>query len=351
MDINFGGIGYNDIILFTKHLSLALQSGFTLLEGLDMLYDQASGSMKKILGQIVQILQAGQPLHSALANYSKYFTPLYINMVKTGEVAGTLKENFDHLAKQLKKGHELKQKVKSALMYPTLILVAVSGLGFAIAVFILPKILPLFKSLNVELPLSTQVLIFVAEIFEKHTPIIVMAATVFVIGIGWLLRQSFFKPISHRIILALPVVKRIAKQINLQNFTLTLSTLLESGIPFDASLKITSDAMANRVYQKAIFTLIAEIEKGTSLGIALSRYPKLFPKMTIHMIQMGERTGSLGPVLKYLSDYYEEEVDNIMKNLSTILEPLLLIFIGILVGTIAISILGPIYKITGSLKK
>jgi len=351
IDISIGRIKNTDILLFTKHLSVALKSGFTIVEGLEMFYEQAKGRLKKMIEKIAEVVRSGESFHRALANYPKYFSNVYVSLIKMAEKSGSLEENLEHLAKQLKKSYKLRQKVKSALMYPILIFVSVTGLGFTVAIFVLPKILPLFESLQVDLPLSTRVLIFVARLFQDHGMLILIFLIGFTIFLIWFLRKDFVKPVTHRMILRIPVLKTIVKNINLASITRTLGMLLERSIPVDMSLKITAEATNNYVYRKAIESLIPEIEKGNYLAAGMMRHPNLFPFMVSRMIQMGEHTGNMDRVLKYLNGYYENEVNDQMKNLSSTLEPFLLIVIGLLVGAVAISILGPIYKIVGNLRQ
>ncbi|MFA5828897.1 MAG: type II secretion system F family protein [Candidatus Gracilibacteria bacterium] len=351
MEISLGGISATELLFFTRHLSLALKSGLTLFETLTMLQDLASGKLKQVLTKIMYLLQAGESFYSSLSHYPQYFSALYLNLVKTGELSGTLEKNLQYLAENLQKTRALKQKVKSAMIYPVFILSAVIVLGFAMSILVLPKILPLFKTLDVELPATTKLLIFVTDMMSAHGAFIIGGFVAFVIFMAWFLRQNFVKPVSHFVILKIPVFGKISQNLNLELFTHTLSTLLLSGIPLDKSLKITADATENRVYRAAISHFVIAIEKGNTLAESFASYPKLFPKMFKYMIAMGERTGSLDSTLKYLSDFYESEVDTTVKNLSTIIEPFLLIFIGGIVGVVALSILGPIYSITGGIKK
>jgi type IV pilus assembly protein PilC len=348
MEISIGGISQAEMLLFTKHLAMTLKSGFTIVEGLDMLAEQAKGKLKKVLDSILSTIKSGESLSNALLKHPKYFSSLYVNLVKTGEVSGTLEENLSHLAGQMKKIYDLKKKIKSAMMYPMLVFIAVFGLGFSVAVFVLPKILPLFKSLDVDLPTTTRGLIYVAEIFETHGFMILSAfAGISIFGF-WFLKRGFVKPLTHRVYLKIPVVNKIIRNVNLEKFCRTLGILLDRGVPVDASLKIVADATDNRVFKSAIYGLLPQIQKGNTLADAAGMYPDLFPKLVVRMIGMGERTGNLGEILQYLSKFYENEVDDTMKDLSTILEPVMLIVIGIVVGTVAIAILGPIYEITGN---
>ncbi|MFH0820937.1 MAG: type II secretion system F family protein [Candidatus Peregrinibacteria bacterium] len=351
-NIQIGGVSRGDILFLTRHLSIALENGLTLIEALDMLKEESSSAkMQAMLGDMTETVQAGKPFYEALARYPKIFSAVYTNLVKTGELAGSLAENLKYLAEELRKSEDLRQKIKSAMMYPMLIFIAVIGLGISVAWFILPQILPLFKSLEIELPITTRALIIIADALDAHGTLIVSCSIGFIIFMMWLLRQKWVKPVTHPIILKFPVISGIIKNIQLERFMRILSTLLKSGLTLDKSLRIVADASTNLMYQRAIRSFIIEVEKGHSLGEAMAFYQKLFPHISMRMIAMGERTGSLEHTLSFLAQMYQEEVENTMKNLSTILEPLLLIIIGVVVGGVAISILGPIYKITGNLKQ
>lgn len=350
MEINIGGVSDVDVMLFTKHLSVILRSGLTLIEALEMLSEQAKGKMKKIIEKIAIQVRGGYPFYKALAEHGKYFTPIYLNMVKSGELSGTLQDNLERLSLELKKALSLKKKVKSAMIYPMFVFIAVFGLGMSVALFVLPKILPLFKTMDVDLPLTTRGLLFVADLFANYGGRIVILTIVVAVFGGWLLRRNFVKPYTHALFLKIPVIKEIIKNVNLERFTRTFGSLLDTGLTVDQSLRITGEAIENRVYRKAILSIIPKVESGNGLRMPLSDFPEIFPLITTRMIGVGEKTGNLSNTLQYLSEFYEEEVDETVKNLSIIIEPVLLIIIGIIVGTVAIAILGPIYEITGNLK-
>lgn len=350
MEIDIGGVSDTDILLFTKHLGITIKSGLTVIEGLEILVEQSKGKLEKVLKSLIKTVRSGGTLEMGLKQFPQYFSSIFINMVKTGEASGTLEESLKILSAHLNKSSKLKKKIRSAMIYPIMVFVAVFGLGMSVAIFVLPKILPLFKSLDVELPLTTRGLIFIAEIFEQHGLKIVIAIIGSIMAFIWAVRRESLKPLIHRLILKIPVIKNIVADINLERFTRTFGTLLDSGLTIDKSLMITSEATDNRVYKKAIRALIPDIESGANLSTAISKHPKLFPMITYRMIGVGESTGNLDNTLKYLAEYYEDSVDESTKNLATIIEPVMLIVIGIIVGTVAIAILGPIYQITGSLR-
>lgn len=337
-----------EVVLFTKHLSLTLRSGIPLPEGLRIMQDQVKGNMKNIVKELVQNINQGMDFNSALDKFPDAFTEIYRNMIKTGEESGTLEDKLERLSEQLKKLETLKKKIKSAMIYPMSIFIAVTLLGLAIAMFVLPKILPLFSQMDMELPFTTKVLIFVANVFQDHgliiTPAVLFAMWLFF----WILKRKWIKPYTHRLILKLPTTGPIAKKMNLEKFTYTLGSLLESGLTIDKALETTSKSTGNVIYRTHIEYLIPAVLTGQTLKQALEKYPDLFPPITTKMIGVGEETGTLGSSLTYLAEFYEEEVDDVMSNLSSILEPVMLIFIGIMVGLVAMSILSPIYAVTGN---
>ncbi|MBU0667743.1 type II secretion system F family protein [Patescibacteria group bacterium] len=348
LNINLGGIKREEILLFTQLLAFTLRSGLTVTEGIEIAITQSKGKMKDMLLTIQNSVNTGKSFSRALSAYPKYFSPFYINMIKTGEYSGNLEENLKRLAEHLSKAERLKKSIKSAMIYPTFILVAMTGIGFAIALFVLPILLPLFQSLNVELPPTTKALVFVAQAFETNGFNIVLGFNLGIVGLVLLLRRNFIKPLLHRFYLSIPVLNTIVININLQRFTNTLSTLLKSGLTVDESINIISDAIDNRVYRKALKSAIPKIEGGDSVESVLNKSPKLFSEMVTKMIGVGEKTGTLEDTLAYLGDYYEEMVDNTVKNLASIIEPLLLIVVGIMVGTVALSIISPIAELTAS---
>lgn len=349
LEIDIRGVSDLDILTFTKHLSITLKSGLTLSEGIDIVLDQASGKWRKMLLNISDMVKAGSPLYKALDVYSKYFTPVFISTVKSGELSGTLAGNLSRLSKQLYRSRKLKKKITSAMIYPIFVFVAVLGLGFSVAIFVLPKILPLFKMLGTEIPLTTKWLIAISDLFAAHGLLIIFGFIGLVIFLSWFLRRNFVKPVTHRFLLRVPILGKLLKNIIIERFSRNLGILLNSGVPIASSLRISREATENREYNDAFFSIISRVESGGDLKGALAEYPFLFPSLVSKMIGVGEKTGNLSDTLKYVADYYADEVGEAIRNLSTMLEPLLLIIIGGVVGLVAISILGPIYQITGSL--
>jgi len=346
-DINIGGVSKKDILFFTKNLAVMLRAGLTLYESLDVLKDQVKGKFKTILVEVLAEVNMGHQFSSALLKYPKAFPEIYVNMVEIGEKSGRLEQNLEHIGNQLQKNSDLKKKVFGAMIYPVVILIGGIGLGLGIIIFIMPKITNLFKSFDVELPLSTRIMIGISDFFQDYT-IWAWAILIFgIVFIYWFLKRKFIRPVTHWIILNFPLFGKISQHMNLAMFCRTLGTLLKSGVTIDEGIKICTKTTSNYRYKKFLIHVHERIKAGGDLTSILKQNKKLFPMIDVQIIQVGERSGTLSDSLEYCSSIHEKEVDSITKNLSTVLEPVLLIIIGVLVAFLALSIITPIYSITG----
>jgi len=347
----FGYVSNLERVNFTKHLSLTLKAGLAINDALRILKDQtASFQMKRVIGHLIKTVEDGRPLSIGLAKYPKIFSEFYINIVKAGEKSGTLEENLEHLAVQMTKDFELRRRVKSALMYPAVVLSATVILGVSLSLLVFPKLARLFKTFKVELPLLTRMLLAVTDFLEHWAVYTGLAIVVLFFVLRFILRTKPIRPYWHKFILDLPLFGRIARNLNLARFSRSLGSLLKSGMPIVDSLEITANTLNNFSYKINLKKAKEEIEKGEKLSKALSPYASIFPPMVYQMIAVGEKTGRLEEVLFYLAEFYESEVDTATKNLSTILEPVLLIVIGIVVGGVALAVITPLYELTASLK-
>lgn len=349
MNISFGRVSSLERVLLTKHLSVMLKSGLTLVEALDVSGEQAGGKLERVLGQVKAAVEGGSSFNEALAKFPRVFPAIYVSTVRVGEASGTLAENLNHLAQQLEKDYELVRKVRGAMIYPGIVLAATFLLGSGIAVFLLPKLAKLFSAFSSTLPLSTRILLAVATFFEKSGVIFIVAVVVAIVGLRFLLRSRPVRPIWHRFLLGLPLAGRVIQNVNLARFAWTLGTLLKSGVAITEAVAIVSTSLDNEVYRRSLTRVGKAIERGTTLAAVLTAEGKLYPKIADRMVNVGEKTGQLDEVLLYLAQFYEADLDHETKNLATTLEPILLLVIGLVVGFVAISIITPIYQLTGSL--
>ncbi len=336
-------------LLLTKYLSVLLRSGLPIDDALDILLDQAKGSLEKILRALKTAVTSGQTLAEGLEAYPHVFSSVYVNLVRAGEASGTLQENFEQLALQMQKDHELRQKIQGAMMYPSIVLMSAVVISTGIVVFVLPNVEKLFASLNVPLPFTTIALLWISHTTSNYGFLMLLGVIALVALFLFVRTLPVVKPITHGILLHTPVVGKITRNMNLARLTRLMGTLLKSGMPISDALPVTISVLKNFYYRRLMTTVQVTIVKGSTIADALQDSPKLMPSIALRLIRVGEETGTLGDMLLYLATFYEQEVDESTKNATTLLEPIMIVMIGLMVGLLAFSIITPIYKVIGSI--
>jgi type IV pilus assembly protein PilC len=338
--------------MFAKRLSFLIKANVPLLECLHLIRKQTRSTAKrKVFDSIISDVSNGQFLASSMGKFKPLFGDFTINLIRIGEKSGILSQNLAYLADELNKKHLLRRKVFSALVYPAFITVATLGVTGGLTAFIFPKLMPIFTSLHVDLPLTTRVLIAVSAYLRSWGLLTVLV----VVALGVLLlyirsRYERARYVGDQLLLRAPIASAIAKSYNLANFTRTLGLLLRSGIHLTEAMDIVSSTTTNRLYKAVYQEVTNKLIKGEQISKTLEKYPRLFPDVTVHLIAIGETTGNLSGTLIYLSELYEAEVDELTKSLSSSIEPILMTVMGILVGLIAVSVITPIYAITQHLE-
>ncbi|MFH1292334.1 MAG: type II secretion system F family protein [bacterium] len=350
-NISIGRVSLTEKALFAKHMSLMLRSGLTVVEAVDVAIQSSSGKLKKVLYGVLKSIKSGNTLSESLGRYSQVFSGPFVASTHAGETSGTLDENMKHLADQLEKEKDLASKIKGAMLYPIVVLIAAFVLGMAVSFLILPKITPLFEGLKMDIPFTTRGLIWFSHFIQDHGVVLFVSIIISVVFLIWFLRKKIVYPVTHWLFLHTPVVRSVSLNANLARFCRTLGMLLKGGLNIDEALLVTRQTMINYYYQKSLEKVSLSVDKGRTLSDNLLYFQDLYPVMVINMIKVGEQSGNLEETLLYLSDFYEAEVDTATKSLSTIIEPALLIFIGLLVGFLALSIITPIYNITSGINK
>jgi len=338
---------------FAKRLSFLIMAGVPILESIQVIQKQAKTKSEiEIFEKISLHISNGNSLAVSLNRLNGVFDNFAINIIKAGESSGNLTTNLSYLADELRKKHALKSKILSAMLYPIIVTIATFGITGLLIVYIFPKILPIFQSLNAKLPLSTQIVIFVSDSIRNYGIYIFILLALSLAGFIFLVKT---KPkvalLTHRLILAIPFLGLIVRYYNLTNLTRTLGLLIQSGVSLDEALIITSETMENLQYREALLEASATAIQGKNISEFFESSAGLFPDILTHMIAVGEKSGNLPTTLLYLSDFYENEFNDLTKNLSSAIEPVLMIIMGLLVGFIAISVVTPIYEITNSIKK
>jgi type IV pilus assembly protein PilC len=335
-------------LIFAKYLSVLLGAGLAIDEAIDVLRKQAKRSNKRVLEELSETLKRGDTLSSGMRKFSHIFNPFFINLVESGEASGNLRTNLNNIVSQMEKEYELNSKVRGAMLYPTVIVMAAIVIAAGIFVFILPNVIGVFESLDLELPLSTQILIKVATFVEQNGLLTAAIITGTLLLISLLRKVKAFHPVFHGLVLVTPILGGIARKVNLARMTRSLGTMIESGITIDEAVKITQRTLSNVHYKKIFSELDKAIRLGEPISGVFEKHGRLVPSMATHVIFVGEQAGSLDEMLLYLAKFYEQEVSEITDSLSDLLEPVLLIFIGVVVGGLALSIMTPIYSVIGS---
>jgi len=343
-------IGTTEAQLLLRNLSVTLRAGVPLVKGLKTFEEDSPRSKRKLITHLRKHIEQGNTLADSLDSAPKQFPPIAINLVRTGEMGGSLPESLEEVSVHIQKMLELKRKIRSAMMYPSFVLVAVLGLGISIGTLVLPKLIPLFETLDIELPWTTRLLLTVAYFLENYGLLIGVCILVFIICIYSLTKMEWFKPAWHTFLLHIPYIGDVQKKAAAAQISSSLSMLLGSGIPIRDAIPSAATSTENRVFRNALLSTIPVIESGRTFGEGLKQTGNIFPTMSKSLVEVGEETGTLTETLSYLSDYFDSEVDYAVKNLTNALEPILLILVGLLVGGVVMAIITPIYDVTSSIR-
>ena len=348
-----GKVKSDELVIFTRELSAMIGAGVPLLRALSSLHGHAeSSSMKKILTSVIKDIEGGDQLGDALAKYPGTFSDVYVNMVRAGEAAGILDEIMNRLAYQQEKNATIRKKIKSAMTYP-MVLIGITILAFfGLMLFVIPQIGKILTDLGGEdakLPLLTQVMLslsgFMISFWFILLPLIAAGVFMFL----KYLRTPGGKAILHRTVLNIPGLKTIIMKIAVARFARTFSALIGAGVPVLEALNVTARAVGNVVYETAITDAAKAVESGSTLSSEIEKNP-LFPAIVPQMLSVGEETGQTDTVLVKVADFYEEEVDVAIEGISAIIEPVMIVVMGGMVGLIAASVMMPIASLSSSIK-
>lgn len=339
-------IKMDDLVVFSRQLATMVDAGIPLVGALDILGEQADN--KTFGGIILKMrndVETGSSLSDAIAKHKKVFSPLFINMVKAGESGGMLDNILDRLAAYMEKTSTLQKKIKAALIYPAV----VSSMAIGITLILLLKVMPIFKNIfsgfDAQLPMPTQVLIGISDGLQKYFPYLIVALAVIMF---FAIRYSKTEKGRLRydsLLLKLPVFGILFKKVAISKFTRTLSTLIKSGVPILTSLEIVGSTAGNKAIEMAVERVRTSVREGESIAGPLAK-SKLFPPMVVRMVSVGEQSGELEKMLSKIADFYDEQVDVSVSSITSLIEPLIIAFLGIVIGSIVICMFLPIFKIT-----
>lgn len=341
-----GRIKIDDLVVFSRQLATMVDAGIPIMGSLDILSQQSeSKKLKEVLDRVKNDVEIGFSLSNAFAKHTNVFSTLYISMVKAGESSGMLDEILDRLATYLEKTSALQKKIKSALVYPAL----VTAMALGITILLLYKVIPVFKDIfsgfGADLPIPTLILITVSDIFRKYF----LALIIVLVILSFLFKKYIDTKKGRlqfdRFLLKLPVFGILFTKVAVSKFTRTLSTLVKSGVPILSSLEVVGRTCGNSVFEVAIEEVRRSVREGESIALPLEK-SKAFPPMVVKMIAVGEQTGELEKMLSKVADFYDEQVDATVSGLTSLIEPLIIAFLGVVIGGIVICMFLPIFKIS-----
>ncbi len=346
----FNRVTFTDIVDFTRQVAIMLNAGLTLIDCFEILKKQTTkASLLNLVEDLEKDVKGGSPFSTALKKYPQHFSNLYISLVKSGEASGKLSDILLKLAENLEKQREFQGKIRGAMIYPAILVVGMIAVIFIVVTFVIPKLLDLYKDFNIQLPLSTQILMLISSFSAKFWPIILLSIFCTITLVNRFLKTKQGKYFFDSNLLNIPLVKNVVKISALVDSTRTLSILIGSGVSIMEALSIIIETTDNVIFQKAFENIHKKVEKGMSLGTAMQQ-EEVFPPILIQMTLVGEQTGKLDETLGRISHYFEMESEIAVKTLTTLIEPSILVFLGLGVGLLVTSVITPIYQLTSSFK-
>ena len=339
-----------ELVVFFRQLSILIEARVPIVSSLIAIKDQTTSNyMVKVVSQVINDIQEGMSFSSALEKHPDVFNSLTISVMRAGEASGGLKKSIDYVAENIEKNYTLSQRVRSALLYPMIVLFVFFIIGFLVVSFILPKLTQVIKDMNADVPWYTQLVMTVGDFMSKYWWAVGIIIFGFIGAVLYYLKTEEGKKEWDQIKIKLPIVGPIYRYVYITRFSQNLEVLLSGGIPIIRALAIVSAVVNNVVYEEIFLKAADEVRRGGNMSSVFQNSP-IIPPMVSHMLKIGEESGQVDSVLGHITKFYDQETEMMTKNLSTLLEPILMVFIGLAVGFMAVSILLPIYNIAGQIK-
>lgn len=347
---SFSKVKMIDKIIFARNLANMIEAGLSLTRSISVMEKQSKNKkLKNIYHEINLDISAGKTFHDALNKWNTVFPPVFISMVKAGEESGNLADSLKSIATQMEATYKLQKKIKGAMMYPSVIFVVMILIGIIMMVFVVPKLTATFADVKAELPGSTKFVIFMSEFLRDHYILLPIGLLAVMFVVYQILHTKQGRNLFDKFVILLPIFGTIIKESNSAKTSRTLSSLIGSGVDLIQSVDITSEVLQNNLYKKVMSEVKINVEKGKPMSDVFSQYENLYPIFVSEMVNVGEETGKLATMLQGVAVFYENEVDQKTKDLSTIIEPILMVFIGIAVGFFAISMITPMYSVMNNI--
>ncbi len=340
------GVKTQDKINFAKNLAAMIEAGLSVTRALSVMSKQSrSKGLKALLGELEKNVSHGATLSSALGERPDVFSPLFVSMVKAGEESGSITSSLRIVGDEMEKSHQLLKKVRGAMIYPAVIIGAMVIIAILLLIFMVPTLTATFEGLGITLPLPTRILIFLSNFLVGNTLLVFFLLIFIFFSAIFFARSARGKKLIDTFSLHIPVIGSIVQEVQVARSARTLSSLLSAGVDIVVAFEVTRDVLQNHLYKEVLDEARKAIEKGEPLSVIFEKHQELYPIFVGEMAAVGEETGNISSMLKGVADYYEGEVDQRTKNISTIIEPVLMIIIGVGVGIFAISMLAPTYSL------
>ena len=337
-----------DIVIFSRQFSVLVSANVAMVQSLKILVDQTSNlTLKMIVSEIADEVDAGSPLSEALSKRPKVFSNFYVSVIKSGETSGKLDEVLSYLADEMEKDYDMMSKIKGAMIYPAFVLCALAAVGAVMMIFVVPKLTSILTESGTELPLTTKMLIGTSEFMTNYWWLLI------IISVGLFLAVRFYisRPRGRRqfdlIKLKLPIFGHLFQLIYLVRFTRSMNTLIVGGVTISNSLKVAAEVVSNEIYRELIEKTIKEVEDGNSIS-SVFMDSKTIPKMVSQMLSIGEKTGKMDIILARITDFYSREIATMVANLMTLMEPIIMVIMGVAVGIMVAAIILPMYNLASN---
>ncbi|HEX8947015.1 MAG TPA: type II secretion system F family protein [Candidatus Paceibacterota bacterium] len=351
LNISFGtGISVDNIILMIKNLGAMLHAGLTLSRALTVVERQTRNKrLKAVLASVGASVKKGAGFHEALAEHPKLFSKLFIAMAHAGEESGTLSEALGLVGMQMERARNLTKKVRGAMIYPIIIIVAMAIIFVLMLMYVVPTLTNTFSQLGVQLPLATRIIVAISDFLIAHTLLLLLGVAAFVGAVWAFARSAFGGRLLFKLVLVLPVIGELVRETYAARTARTLASLLSSGVDMLGAIAITREVVSTETFASVLEEAQERVRKGEQLSAAFADHSDRYPLMFSDMIEVGEETGQVADMLKQVAEYYEGDVEQRTKDLSTIIEPILMLLIGAGVGVFAIAIISPIYSLSSAI--
>ncbi len=346
-----GTVSSQEVVEFTRHMTVMLSAGVTIFEAITFLRDQSKNKVfASKLNKIIGYLNNGESLSSSMKRYPKVFPDIYTNIIQVGEKSGTLPKTMTDLANHLEDNEKFRKKVQGALIYPKIIMSVMVIFLVILFYFVMPRIINVFEGLNAEIPTATKVVIAITEFVETRILLLILLVPAIYLLTKLMLKSRKIRKYRDMTYIKMPLIGRIALNYNTAQVSQHFGTLFESGLTIPKCLEITRSVIKNVIFQEEIDYMVSRIKGGSSFSASFNE-DSIFPAMFVKLIKVGERTGKLPHVISYMKGYYKGLVDSDVKNISSVIEPVIMVLLGLMVAGLVVTVIGPIYQLISNISQ